>query len=114
MRALRIVDRANVKAQFQWEPRNAWVGLFWRRTNVTLHLYVCVVPFVPLHITILRRPRDNIDERLGCPVLNVKCRKCEGGRVRVKTIESSCGAYDDDRYTCEDCGHFWWVDGADS
>lgn len=113
MIAFRIIDRANVKAQFQWEPRDAWVGLFWRRTDIALHLCICLVPFVPLHITILRRPKDNIDERLGTPALNTKCRKCKRGRVRVKTIKSWCGVYDDNRYTCEACGHFWWVDGDD-
>lgn len=60
MKAFRIVDRERVKAQFQWEPRDLWAGLFWRvnrempRPYYTLHLYVCLVPCVPLHVTILR------------------------------------------------------------
>ncbi len=58
MTAFRIIDRADVKAQFQWEPRDAWIGLFWRHTDIALHLYICIVPFVPLHITI-RRKHEN-------------------------------------------------------
>ena len=58
MRSLRIVDGTRIKAQFQWEPRDIWVGLFWRvRLSELerwkfLHLYICVIPFVPLHVTI--------------------------------------------------------------
>ncbi len=53
MTAFRIINRDRIKAQFQWEPRDLWVGLFWRRTDIALHLYICIVPLVPLHITIL-------------------------------------------------------------
>ncbi len=51
-RILRFVDREKLKVQLQWEPRDLWVGLFWRRTDIALHLYVCLVPLVPLHVTI--------------------------------------------------------------
>lgn len=54
----RIVDAPRCKVQFQFEPRDLWVGLFWRVNRhpffSTLHLYICVVPTVPLHISILR------------------------------------------------------------
>ena len=46
---MRIIDRPNVKVQFRLEPRDAWVGLFWRRTDIALHVYICLVPFIPLH-----------------------------------------------------------------
>jgi hypothetical protein len=63
-------------AQFQVEPRDVWVGLFWRvnryRATITgwdchhgdyigqpwsAHAYVCVVPMLPLHIFITRTVR---------------------------------------------------------
>ena len=50
---IRLIDRPGLIAQFQFELRDAFVGLFWRKTEIALHLYICVVPFVPLHITIL-------------------------------------------------------------
>lgn len=61
---LRIINRKTLKAQFQFEPRDIWVGLFWRVNHempspyCTLHLYLCLVPLIPLHVTILllRRP----------------------------------------------------------
>lgn len=43
-----------VVAQLQWEPRDLWIGLFWRLSDGVLHVYICVVPLVPLHVTIGR------------------------------------------------------------
>ena len=48
----RIVDRPRLRVQFQLELRDWWVGVFWRRTDIALHLYVCIVPLIPLHVTI--------------------------------------------------------------
>lgn len=56
----RLIDRpGRLIVQFQWEPRDVWVGLFWRRTEIALHLYICLLPFVPLHITIARPRGDS-------------------------------------------------------
>lgn len=41
------------------------------------------------------------------------CGKC-GGVVRCRVWESSCGGYEDYKYTCTKCGQSWWVDGVDS
>lgn len=42
------------------------------------------------------------------------CRKCDAAAVTVQLWESSCGSYEDYKYTCASCGHVWWVDGPDS
>lgn len=57
-RSWRFIDGNNLKAQFQFEPRDVWVGLFWRRTEIALHLYICILPLVPLHITIRKERND--------------------------------------------------------
>ena len=41
------------------------------------------------------------------------CHKC-GGEVRVRLWESSCGGYEDEKYTCAKCRHTWWVEGPDA
>ena len=46
---------------------------------------------------------------------DVRCRRCdERGKVVCQTWESSCGEYEDYKYTCKGCGYVWWVDGIDS
>lgn len=53
-RILDYTGRYRVIAQFQFEPRDLWVGLFWRRSMAEWpiwHFYICLVPMVPLHIT---------------------------------------------------------------
>ena len=42
------------------------------------------------------------------------CRKCGKKEVTYQVWESSCGGYEDFKYTCGACGHVWWVDGIDS
>lgn len=41
-----------------------------------------------------------------------KCPYC-GGAMTYQEWESSCGGYDDTKYTCVN-GHVWWVDGPDA
>ena len=44
-----------------------------------------------------------------------KCPKCNSP-MTCKTWESSCGGYEDYKYTCtnKECGHYYWIDGIDS
>ena len=67
---------AHIAMQFQWEPRDLWVGVFWRLERWkapatgwdryhgkidampwSLHVYVCVLPMLPLHIYVMRTIR---------------------------------------------------------
>jgi Zn finger protein HypA/HybF involved in hydrogenase expression len=42
------------------------------------------------------------------------CPRCGWKDVLVQTGDSSCGGYEDLKYTCPQCYHVWWVDGIDS
>lgn len=33
-----------------FEPRDIWVGLYWKRYPRAIDLYVCVVPCLPLNL----------------------------------------------------------------
>ena len=70
--ALRIIDRSWIKVQFQFEPRDLWIGVFWRiakRPGIGefLHLYICIIPIIPLHITVLWKiyPLPDAEEKDG-------------------------------------------------
>ena len=80
MRRLTLLDwitrPAHITARLQLEPRDLWVGVFWRferwRAEITgsdhkhgayiaapwsLHLYVCILPMLPLHVYVHRTVR---------------------------------------------------------
>ena len=43
-----------------------------------------------------------------------QCPECSLHTVRYRVWESSDGAYEDEKYECENCGHIWWVEGPDA
>lgn len=51
----RIVDCSWLKIQWQFELGDFWIGLFYRKTKIACHFYVCLIPCFPLHITKLRK-----------------------------------------------------------
>ena len=44
----------------------------------------------------------------------LSCRKCGIGTYFVKVWTSHCGGYVDHKYTCGNCGHYWWSEGPDA
>lgn len=44
------------------------------------------------------------------------CIRCRQNTATCQEWESSCGGYEDYKYTCHnpDCGHVWWIDGPDA
>lgn len=33
-----------------FEPRDIWVGLYWKRYPQALDLFICIVPFLPIEV----------------------------------------------------------------
>ena len=60
--AFQIINRPRLIAQFQFDPHDLWVGLFWRRTERAMHFYICLIPLVPLHIVIMRSQYHDGDD----------------------------------------------------
>ena len=44
----------------------------------------------------------------------IPCRKCPSTDLRYIEWESSCGGHEDRKYRCNECGHHWWIEGADA
>ena len=43
------------------------------------------------------------------------CTHCEDEKLfDVRVWESSCGGFEDYKYTCPTCKHGFWIDGPDS
>ncbi len=44
-----------ITAKPLWEPRDLWLGLFWKKPEPgTVVLFLCVVPCLPVRITLSR------------------------------------------------------------
>lgn len=41
-----------VRARFEWKFEDFWVGAFWRREGAVLHVWVCILPCIPLHVEV--------------------------------------------------------------
>ncbi len=42
------------------------------------------------------------------------CKRCKYPQTEQRLWESSDGAYEDYKFTCPNCGHSWWEEGADA
>lgn len=63
---IRLFDGRRVKVNIQWEPRDLWVGLFWRVNrhdgyNIW-HFYLCILPMIPIHVTVLRAGKFSLGQ----------------------------------------------------
>lgn len=51
-----------MKAKLEWQPRDLWVGIYWRAVALktvtweyrALHVWVCILPCIPIHLTFRR------------------------------------------------------------
>ncbi|GCF07349.1 hypothetical protein KDI_09130 [Dictyobacter arantiisoli] len=44
-----------MKAQFEFKIVDLWVGAFLKRSDNILHIWVCFIPCIPLHVQIMSR-----------------------------------------------------------
>lgn len=60
---MRAYPNTTVTARFEWKLPDLWIGAFWKTTYANLNsgliatqtdVWICVLPCVPLHITIHR------------------------------------------------------------
>lgn len=58
---------------------------------------------------------ESAGEFTSAEIVTVWCERCKQSRShRLQVWESSDGAYEDEKYTCLECGRVHWVDGCDS
>ena len=50
----RIYNGRSLNIQVEWDPCGLWIGICWVKTDLCLHFYICLLPFLPIHITKLR------------------------------------------------------------
>lgn len=37
-----------------FEPRDIWVGVYWKREHLLTWIYVCIIPMLPIRLTFER------------------------------------------------------------
>ena len=51
------------RCRMEWEPRDCWVGVYWRTTQlsynrlkvgVVLEIWICFLPCLPIHLSFLK------------------------------------------------------------
>ncbi len=35
--------------RLEWKPQDCWIGAYWERRGADWHLWVCLLPMLPLH-----------------------------------------------------------------
>lgn len=57
---LRLVDRPRFQVRLEWEPRDLWLGVFWKTRRYhgakILDVYLCAVPCLPLVVSVVTEP----------------------------------------------------------
>jgi len=51
-------------AELEWQPRDVWVGLYWKRIGHCVDAWICLLPCLPLHISWwwTREPEEGSDD----------------------------------------------------
>ena len=39
--------------RFEVKKQDAWIGAYWKQDRYALHIWVCFLPMLPLHIIVL-------------------------------------------------------------
>lgn len=47
---LRLVDEPTLYVAVEFEVHDMWVGAFWRHEKGLHHLWICIIPMLPLHV----------------------------------------------------------------
>lgn len=70
--------KSNLKIKLEWKVQDLWLGAYWKRNRLCTEIWVCLIPCVPIHITLWR----------------VVCPRCDAIVKRIYTdtggIEACC------------------------
>lgn len=67
-------------------------------------------------MTHTRKMNESEGELSPSELVQIECPKCKKTDCSVQIWESSCGGWEDYKYSClnPDCRYQWWIDGIDS
>lgn len=58
-----IKMKGAVSWRFEYKLQDFWIGVYWEREDRYKHIYLCLIPCLPLHIKMLvLEPLDKYDD----------------------------------------------------
>lgn len=54
---MNFLKRRGIKAAVEFKLEDAWVGAFWKEKRGIMHLWICLLPCLPLHVQWDRHPK---------------------------------------------------------
>lgn len=55
VRKLKLFGGSRVASWLLFEPRDLWIGVYWKKDCTHGHVYICLIPMLPILVTWLRR-----------------------------------------------------------
>lgn len=46
------MQRVDISIKINWH--DIWIGLYWNETDNALHIYVCIIPCIPVHVSLTK------------------------------------------------------------
>jgi hypothetical protein len=50
--------------RLEWQPADLWIGVFWQRSGEVLHLWIGILPCLPIHLQLARPVRQRVNRGL--------------------------------------------------
>lgn len=47
-----VTPTKKIIIQFEVKPADCWIGAYWRRQGRALHIWICLLPCLPIHLTL--------------------------------------------------------------
>lgn len=48
------IRKWHIWLRFEFKLADMWIGWFWQRREHVLHIWICLVPCVPLHVQVVK------------------------------------------------------------
>lgn len=57
MKTKKLITLANFERlaiNLELKPQDCWIGVFWKKELYLLHIWICIIPVLPIHIMLFK------------------------------------------------------------
>ena len=44
-----------MRIRLEFKPQDCWIGLYWKSNILYCHVWICLLPMLPVHVVLKRR-----------------------------------------------------------